>query len=162
MAVKVKTILVLIDFPDAAARLVTMAGDLGRALHGRIVLLHVAMPDSDFVGGELRPDFSRQGIAHYLRRKRRLLRAFQSELQRQGADATALMVRGRSARGVATKKILEEIDRRNPDLIIMGTHNHGALHHLLIGSTSEAVIRKSGRAVLLVPTHNPVANTSSG
>lgn len=37
------------------------------------------------------------------------------------------------------------------DLIVMGTHGRGALAHMLLGSTTEKVVRKAGCAVLTVP-----------
>lgn len=36
------------------------------------------------------------------------------------------------------------------DLIVMGTHGRGAIAHMLLGSTTEKVVRKAGCAVLTV------------
>lgn len=40
----------------------------------------------------------------------------------------------------------------NIDLIVMGTHGRGAIAHMLLGSTTEKVVRKSACAVLTVRT----------
>jgi nucleotide-binding universal stress UspA family protein len=39
---------------------------------------------------------------------------------------------------------------QNVDLIVMGTHGRGAIAHVLLGSTTEKVVRKAGCAVLTV------------
>ncbi len=39
------------------------------------------------------------------------------------------------------------------DLIVMGTHGRGAIAHVLLGSTTEKVVRKSPCAVLTVRAH---------
>ena len=40
----------------------------------------------------------------------------------------------------------------NMDLIVMGTHGRGALAHMLLGSTTEKVVRKAPCAVMTVRT----------
>jgi len=65
-----------------------------------------------------------------------------------GVDATALMVQGQTA-----ESILKEADRLKAELIVIGSHGHGAVHHLLVGSVSEHVLRKAKCPVLVVPTH---------
>jgi nucleotide-binding universal stress UspA family protein len=40
----------------------------------------------------------------------------------------------------------------NVDLIVMGTHGRGAIAHMLLGSTTEKVVRKSQCAVLTIRT----------
>jgi nucleotide-binding universal stress UspA family protein len=42
-------------------------------------------------------------------------------------------------------------DSANVDLIVMGRHSHGAMYNLLVGSVTEAVLKRSRWPVLLVP-----------
>jgi nucleotide-binding universal stress UspA family protein len=37
------------------------------------------------------------------------------------------------------------------DLVMVGSHGHGGLHHLLVGSVTEDVLRRSTRPVIVVP-----------
>jgi len=46
--------------------------------------------------------------------------------------------------------IAEEAGKHGADLIAMGTHGHSALHHLLLGSTAERVIRSASCPVMTV------------
>jgi nucleotide-binding universal stress UspA family protein len=56
----------------------------------------------------------------------------------------------RIARGRPAKAIIEVANEIGCDLIVMGAHGHGRLHHALIGSTSDAVVRAADRPVLLM------------
>lgn len=52
--------------------------------------------------------------------------------------------------GSLAKGILEDAVAWQADLIVMATHGHGALTHLLLGSVAEGVIFESDIPVLLV------------
>jgi nucleotide-binding universal stress UspA family protein len=67
-------------------------------------------------------------------------------LRNDGITATALL-----AQGVAGEAIVAEAARLEADTIVIGSHGHGAVHHLLAGSVSEYVLRHSKRPVLVVP-----------
>ncbi|MFM1851095.1 MAG: hypothetical protein RIS54_779 [Verrucomicrobiota bacterium] len=45
----------------------------------------------------------------------------------------------------------DQADEHDVDLIILGTHGRGVVYQMLVGSTSEGVLRKTSRPVLLVP-----------
>jgi nucleotide-binding universal stress UspA family protein len=49
------------------------------------------------------------------------------------------------------EEILNQADELNADLIVMGTHGHGAMYNLLVGSVTKGVLKRSTRPVLLVP-----------
>lgn len=52
--------------------------------------------------------------------------------------------------GEPAEKILEISEKINCDLIVMGTHGHGVIENLLIGSTAKQVVRQSRKPVLVV------------
>jgi nucleotide-binding universal stress UspA family protein len=53
-------------------------------------------------------------------------------------------------RGNPVEEILEQAEKRNCDLIVMGTQGHGILEDALLGSTARRVIRRSKKPVLVV------------
>jgi nucleotide-binding universal stress UspA family protein len=53
--------------------------------------------------------------------------------------------------GAVADEILDQADQLNADLIVMGTHGHGAMYNLLVGSATKGVLKHSTRPVLLVP-----------
>ena len=64
-----------------------------------------------------------------------------------GLDATALLVEG-----AAAELIVEQAAKLDVDMIIVGSHGHGAMRQLLLGSVSEGVLHRSKCPVLVVPT----------
>ncbi|MBL7214007.1 MAG: universal stress protein [Desulfobacteraceae bacterium] len=53
-------------------------------------------------------------------------------------------------RGNPVEQILETADKRDCDLIVMGSHGHGVIEEALIGSTARRVVRRSKKPVLVV------------
>lgn len=65
--------------------------------------------------------------------------------------------------GQPARRIVAYAKRAGIDLIVMGTHGRTGVSHLLLGSVSEAVVRRAPCRVLTVPagleTRAPVAET---
>ena len=53
-------------------------------------------------------------------------------------------------RGNPVEEILKYSEEKNCDLIVMGTHGHGTLEDVMLGSTARRVIRRSKIPVLVV------------
>ena len=47
--------------------------------------------------------------------------------------------------------ILKEAEKKNRDLIIMGTQGHSRMHYLFIGRVAHLVLRETKKDILLVP-----------
>ena len=56
------------------------------------------------------------------------------------------------AEGYAATAIVDEVERQNADLIVIGTHGLSGLKHLLLGSIAERVVQKAPCPVLTVKT----------
>jgi hypothetical protein len=77
---------------------------------------------------------------------RKFVEAALPEHQRQAAH-----VRMEVKVGSSSEVILETGRRRNAGLIVMGTHGRGGFRKLLLGSTTEQVLRRTEWPVLAVP-----------
>jgi len=53
-------------------------------------------------------------------------------------------------RGNPVEQILKHAEERSCDLIVMGTHGHGTLEDVMIGSTARRIVRRSKMPVLVV------------
>lgn len=140
------TILACIDFSDVTPRVLAETSRLAKALSASVTLLHVIPPASDFImlgpGGELGSTLP-PTVADQ-----------QARLEKLAAELSALQIETkiRVANGNITARILEEAASLAPERIILGSHGHGRLHHLLVGSVAESILRKSKIPVLIVPS----------
>ena len=140
------TVLIAVDRSAASARAVEAVQRLFPAAATRVVIVHVAEPDPAFVGWDAGPDVVRDQVADEIRRDRHEVEAMAASLRAQGFDAT-----GRTVQGEIVATLFSEADRAGAELLVVGSHGHGAAFDLAIGSISTALIRKSTRPVLVVP-----------
>lgn len=137
-----KTILALIDFSDVSAKILEQAQALAQAFKSDVVLIHVVPPEPlvvDFAPPAVPPDL-------FLTRQQELF-AMRDTLISQGINTTAQVLGG-----LLEETLLEQIGLSNPDVILLGSHGHGALYHLLIGSVTASIIKHAGRPVLIIPS----------
>ena len=139
-------LLVAIDFSPVTERMMKAAERLGRAASAEVWLLHVAEPEPDFVGYDAGPAVVRDQVAEELHDEHRRIQGLAARLRDAGIEATALCVQG-----AIVDTVLEHADRLKADLIVTGSHGHGAVYHLLVGSIAEGLVKRSRRPVLVVP-----------
>jgi nucleotide-binding universal stress UspA family protein len=141
-----KIILAALDFSAVGTAVIEQAARLAEGFGAKLWLVHVAAPDPDFVGYDAGPPNVRDQVAHELRDAHRRVQDAANGLRARGLDAAALQVQGPTA-----DTIVSEAERLGADVIILGSHGHGALHRALLGSVSEGVLRSAACPVLIVP-----------
>lgn len=142
----IEHILVPVDFSDTSEKIIATAIEQANAFNASIHLIHVQAP---FVNDAL----------HNVKSSITFDDA-SSELQKfdqQHLDKVADEIKGKSipcstllANGNPAEEILTYCDENAIDLIIIGSHGHGALHHIILGSVSEKVLHKAPCPVLVV------------
>lgn len=139
-------ILAAIDFSPVTEQVLATLRLMAATLPAEIRLVHVAPPDPDFVGYDTGPDVVRGQVAAEHHASHQKLQQFADGLRAQGAEVTALMLQGAT---VAT--VIAEANRLPAALIVLGSHGHGAVYNMLVGSVAEGIVRASPVPVLLVP-----------
>ncbi|MEE9280050.1 MAG: universal stress protein [Myxococcota bacterium] len=151
-----KRILVAIDLSDVTGAMLETASALAAQFEAKLYLVHVAKVPHTYVahGGGAQFGFdpaytilSRDEIAHQLRDEHRELQEHGARLEAEGIQVAALLMPGDPI-----VKILDEAEKLDVDLIVMGSHGHGAIYELLVGSVTEGVLRRTRRPVLVVPS----------
>jgi nucleotide-binding universal stress UspA family protein len=153
-------LLVTVDLSDYTDLVVRQAGKFAKALSGQVWLLHVAAPEPaditaatyepNSLGLGMDPQTLRDYLAERCHQAHQKIQEIADRLRKEGVDTTALLVEG-----ATVDAILEQASKLEVDAIVVGSHGRGAIHQLIVGSTSEGVLRKSACPVLVVPTHEP-------
>ena len=141
-------ILVCIDLSDSTEEILKTIERLCQPLKAKIWLLHNAMPEPDTIKFKVDPIEARASLAKEFHHQHRQIQELAKQLRQSGIEATALLVHGKTI-----DVILTEAADLDIDLIVVGSHGHGSMYHLLVGSVSEGVLHRSSRPVLVVPTH---------
>jgi nucleotide-binding universal stress UspA family protein len=141
-------ILVCVDLSDSTEEILKTIEKLCRPLNAKIWLLHNAMPEPDTIEFKVDPIEARESLAKKFHRQHRQIQGLAEQLRKSGVDATALLVHGKTV-----DTILTEAADLDIDLIVVGSHGHGAMYQLLVGSISEGVLHRSSKPVLVIPTH---------
>ena len=131
---KVRNILVPVDFSENSINALKYAADFARILNASICILHVTDPDSllNELKGNLSPDH--------------LMELIRKEDYMRGLTISTILEKGN-----VTTLILKESAANNIDLVIMGTQGAGNMSRDLFGTHTSAVIGKSECMVLAIP-----------
>ena len=147
-----KSILCPVDFSDFSAAAYQYALSLAGYYKAKIVALHIVelwkYPFADYAAQE----------ADYAKFSRALCEGGEVQLQRfvkqysAGGLQPELVVR----QGNAPRCILSVAEKENMEVIVMGTHGRRGFDRLVLGSTTDRVIRKAACPVLVASdcSHN--------
>lgn len=136
-----KHVLVATDFSSSSERAVDVAVKLAAAFDAKLTLLHVwqipVYPYMDFVLS------SAELLRSVEEAAQQRLAAALGELQKRSPAARSLL-----KMGIPWEQILATAKEEQADVIVMGTHGHRGLQHLLLGSVAEKVVRLAPIPVL--------------
>lgn len=141
-----KTILVPVDLSTVAATVCDAACELAQLMGARLLLLHVVQPAPAMVSEIYAPSVGQT--------EEMLVAAESAGLARLRELEERCVQRGIAARilnvvGLPVSEILAHAEQA--DYIIMGSHGHGAVYDLLVGSTTHGVLRKAPCPVIVIP-----------
>ncbi len=130
-----------------------MAGSLAKAYGAKLHLLHIVEQEPTYTAYGFTPD------------EYPALHAFQQEAKRRAAikleellatvsgklpDTVVELIEDSPLHGV-----IDYVKRTEADLVVLGSHGHGVVVSLLLGSVAEGMVRKAIVPTLIVPA--PVA-----
>jgi nucleotide-binding universal stress UspA family protein len=134
--IKLERILIPTDFSECSRQATNYAIELAKRFDAQIYLLHVVEP---------LPMIPAEFLITAQTEAEKQLRVWLGDEPNHPAAAAQEIRRGRPF--VQITRYAKENDI---DLIVIGTHGHGPLTHVLIGSVAEKVVRKASCPVLTV------------
>jgi universal stress protein A len=139
-----KKLLVAVDFSEPSQAAFHTAAQLAADAGAQLVIVHVFQPAS--YTGPLMPVAATEDA-------QRDARASLAALERQAESVGARRVSSALLTGTPWHEIVE-LARKDEaiDLVVLGTHGHTGLKHVLIGSVAERVVRHAPCPVLVVRT----------
>ena len=139
-------ILVAVDLSAGTNAVLAAARDIAQSRSSEIVIFHVAAPDSTFVSYQAGPQHERDWRAEETSKEHTQLQELARDLAGENRNVRPMIVKGPTA-----EKIVDEATQVGADLIVLGSHGHGALFHLVAGSVTMAVLHSTKIPVLVVP-----------
>jgi nucleotide-binding universal stress UspA family protein len=147
----IRSILAAVDFAEDSGRALEVAVDLAKQTGAELHVVHaldlpipifnpyaISIPDALLT--QARDEASRR------------LRETVERLGRQGVPAKSHLTEVPAAPSIA--RLAEEL---GSDLVVMGTHGHTGLKHVLLGSVAERTLRLAPCSVLIVKSKGKVA-----
>ncbi len=141
----IRRILVPIDFSDASKEALQYAVTFARQFQSELLLVYVVEPaiyPADFSFGQV----SMPDIENELRERGQI----GLDQLAQSAVAPPLVSKTMVRTGRPFLEIVKAASEERIDLIIIATHGHSGVEHLLFGGTVEKVVRKAPCPVLMV------------
>lgn len=139
-------LLVAIDFSEITKLILEKVEEIALKTGAKIWLIHVVQPDPVFIGYDVGPNSERDFMASKFREKHVKIQEISETIKEKGIDITPLLIQGPTI-----ESILEEAEKLKVDMIVSGSHGHGTMFHILIGSVSKGLLKKSQIPLLIVP-----------
>jgi nucleotide-binding universal stress UspA family protein len=144
-----KNIIVAVDFSNATPGVVEMAVSLAKSFGAGLELLHVVEPEPSYTAYGFTPDeFPAMNAFHEeaLRRATTKLEELLATVKADAPDATS-----RITGGSPLHALLARVEESGADFVVIGSHGHGVIASLLLGSVAEGMVRKATVPTLVVP-----------
>ena len=143
-----KTIVAALDFSDATPSVVETASTMAKSFGAVLHLVHCIEPE---------PTYSAYGFTP---EEVPAIHSFQKEARTRAEQALAAQTE-KVAEGVAVDteliegnplhELLAYATENHADLLVLGTHGHGVVASVLLGSVAEGIVRKAEIPALVVP-----------
>jgi nucleotide-binding universal stress UspA family protein len=141
-----KHVLVPLDFSDPSMKALDAGADLAKTYNGKVLIVYIAEPAPFSPELVVPADGYEQKVTE--KATARLDEICRSHIS-QGVEA-AYKIRF----GHPYDEIIGLANEEQVDLIVMATHGHSGVRHMLLGSTTEKVVRGASCPVLTMKFDN--------
>ena len=142
-----KTMVTALDFSDADHPVIEATTKLAKALGEGVHLVHVVEPEPTYAAYGFTPE---EFPAMEMAQSESISRSEQ-KLHDIAQRMLVPDVQTKVLQGQPLHSILNYAEEVNADLLVLGSHGHGFLGSLLLGSVAEGCVRKAKIPSLIVP-----------
>jgi nucleotide-binding universal stress UspA family protein len=148
-----KKVLITLDYNPNSEKVVDMGNQLAKLMGAEICLFHV-LAEVRYYGMQYEPFMGYEGYAFPVdfRIQEEFVKVAKDYLEKTAAHLGGENVTTHLAEGDTAKSILEYAEKWNADVIVMGTHSHGTLEKLFLGTVASSVLENTKIPVYMVPT----------
>lgn len=136
-----------IDFSPLQDKVLAEAEALARALAAEVVLLHVLPAEAPLTSGGMAPPGTHVVPPADLDERRQRLEAEVVRLRERGLGATGKLVLDEQP----ADAVMHQVEATKASHIVIGSHGHAMVFELLVGSFTQAVLRRAKVPVVVVP-----------
>lgn len=157
-----KNILVALDFTPVSNVIVNYAREQAMKFDADLTLLHVAtavrdlyigynLGSQDILGAGMPMYYSDEGVMEVIKQEleneHEQLTSYVKNLKGEDIRVSAVL-----KQGPVVETILEQADKLDADLIMIGSHGHNPLRRVILGSVSEGVVADACCPVMVIPS----------
>lgn len=140
------TILVSVDFSSVTKPVLDVIPDMIKE-NEMVKLIHVVPPPPSFVGFDTAPSAVQVQVGDEIEKAQRKLEGLCQQLKNKGINVETELLQG-----VIANTIMNYAKKEQVRLVVLGSHGHGALYDILVGSVAEQILKDTNLPVLLVPS----------
>jgi nucleotide-binding universal stress UspA family protein len=144
-----KAIVAAIDFSNATPAVMDNAISLAKSSGARLDLLHVIAPEPGLITYGFTPtEFPAMNAFREETKRRATIKMEELLTEARKSIPTAS---SHIADGSPLLELLNYVKQHNADFVVVGSHGHGIIGSLLLGSIAEGMVRKASAPTLIVP-----------
>ena len=145
----IKKILVPVGFSQNTSKIINQTIELAKQMQAEVEILYIQKYEPEIAG------YISSSKKHYdeatLDEIKKLKNQFDLESLRNHFLKENIKIKIHLSQGYLASEIINHAEKLKSDLIIMGSHGHGIIHDLLLGSISHNVINNSPCPVFIIP-----------
>lgn len=144
-----KTIVAAVDFSNSTPGVIEMAVEMAKKFHTSLHIFHTVEPQPAYTAYGFTPDeFPAMNVYQNeaLLRAKKHLENLHSKVALELPNVVSELVEGSPLH-----QLLDYVEKSNADLVVLGSHGHGVVASLLLGSVAEGLVRKATVPTLIVP-----------
>jgi nucleotide-binding universal stress UspA family protein len=148
-----KTIVAAVDFSNATPGVLATAGKLAKTFGAQLHLIHIIEPQVPFTAYGFTPE-EFPAMPLYDTQVRTRAEKKLEELRQELGDVPG--VNTQLVDGSPLHATIDYVEQAGADLVVLGSHGHGVVASLLLGSVAEGMVRKAIIPTLIVPVREEV------